>query len=46
MNQVRRRNFPIAADPFPGTPESPAKFVDSEIEKWGGHVKAAGIEPE
>ncbi len=36
----------LGADPFPGTPESLANFVDSDIEKWGRHVKAAGIEPE
>ena len=36
----------IGADPFPGSPESLAKFVDSEIAKWGRLVKAAGIEPE
>lgn len=36
----------LGADPFPGTPESLEKFVDSEIEKWGRHVKPAGIRPE
>ena len=36
----------IGADPFPGSPESLAKFVDSEIAKWGKLVRAAGIEPE
>jgi tripartite-type tricarboxylate transporter receptor subunit TctC len=36
----------IGADPFPGSPESLARHVVSETEKWGRIVKAAGIEPE
>jgi tripartite-type tricarboxylate transporter receptor subunit TctC len=36
----------IGADPFPGSPEQLARWVDSEIAKWGGIVKAAGIQPE
>ena len=36
----------FGTEPFPGTPESLAKFVDSEIAKWGRLIKAAGIEPE
>jgi tripartite-type tricarboxylate transporter receptor subunit TctC len=36
----------FGTDPFPGTPESLAKFVDSETAKWGRLVKAAGIEAE
>ena len=35
-----------ASDPYPGSPESLAKFLDSEIAKWGRLIKAAGIEPE
>ncbi len=33
-------------EPFPGSPESLAKFVESEMAKWGRIVKAAGIQPE
>ncbi len=36
----------LGHEPFPGTPESLAKFVNSEIAKWGRLVKAAGMEPE
>lgn len=36
----------LGADPFPGTPESLEKFVDGDIEKWGRHVKPAGIQSE
>ncbi len=48
MTSDRAREYlnKIGAEPFPGTPESLAKFVDSETEKWGRLVKAAGIEPE
>lgn len=45
-DKAREHLNKLAADPFPGTPESLARFVDSEIEKWGRLVKAAGIEPE
>ena len=36
----------LAADPFPGSPDSLAKFLDAEIAKWGRLIKAAGIEQE
>ncbi len=32
--------------PFPGTPESLAKFVASEINRWGRVIKQAGMQPE
>ena len=48
MTTERARTFlrNIGADPFPGSPESLARHVASETEKWGRIVKAAGIEPE
>lgn len=36
----------LGADPYPGTPESLGKLVETEIPKWGRLVKAAGIEPQ
>ena len=45
-DKARETLHKLGADPFPGTPESLAKFVDSEIAKWGRLVKIAGIEPE
>lgn len=35
----------LASDPYPGSPESLAKLLVSEIAKWGRLIKAAGIEP-
>ncbi len=32
--------------PFPGTPESSAKLVETEMERWGKVIRAAGIEPQ
>jgi tripartite-type tricarboxylate transporter receptor subunit TctC len=45
-DKAREYLIKIGAVPFPGTPESLAKFVDSETDKWGRLVKAAGITPE
>jgi tripartite-type tricarboxylate transporter receptor subunit TctC len=36
----------LGADPLPGSPESLAKLVGTEIPRWRQVVKAAGIEPE
>jgi len=35
-----------AADAFPGTPESMAALMKTEIERWGRYVKLAKIEPQ
>jgi tripartite-type tricarboxylate transporter receptor subunit TctC len=35
-----------AADAFPGTPETMAKLMESDVERWGRYVRAAGIEPQ
>ena len=31
---------------FPGTPESLARLVQAEMDKWGKIIKAAGIQPQ
>ena len=36
----------FGADPFPGSPESLGKWVESELAKWGRIIKTAGIQPE
>jgi tripartite-type tricarboxylate transporter receptor subunit TctC len=36
----------VSADAFPGSPDSLARFLESEIAKWGRLIKAAGIKPE
>lgn len=48
MTSEKGREFltRLGADPFPGSPEALARFVESEIAKWGRIVKAAGIEAE
>lgn len=33
-------------EPFPGTPDSLAKYVVGEMERWGRVIKQAGIQPE
>ena len=33
-------------EPFPGTPESLARLVQAEMDKWGKIIKAAGIQPQ
>jgi len=35
-----------AADAFPGTPESMARLMETEGERWGRYVKLAKIEPQ
>ena len=35
-----------ALDPFPGSPESMAALLKTEIERWGGFVKLAKIQPQ
>jgi len=35
-----------ALDPFPGSPEQMAALLKSEIERWGGFVKLAKIQPQ
>jgi tripartite-type tricarboxylate transporter receptor subunit TctC len=35
-----------ASDPFPGTPESMAALIRTDIERWGRYVKLAKIEPQ
>lgn len=52
LNQVQAteeaREFllKLATETFPGSPKSLAVFQASEIEKWGGIVRAAKIEPQ
>ena len=48
MTTDKAREFlkKLGADPYPGTPESLARLVVSEMAKWGRLIKAAGIEPE
>jgi tripartite-type tricarboxylate transporter receptor subunit TctC len=36
----------LATDPFPGTPESMAALLRTEIEQWGRYVRLAKIEPQ
>ena len=36
----------LGADPYPGSPESLGKLVESDTAKWGRIIKGAGIEPE
>ena len=35
-----------ALDAFPGTPESMAALLKTEVERWGGFVKLANIKPQ
>jgi len=35
-----------ALDPFPGSPEQMAALLKSEVERWGGFVKLAKIQPQ
>jgi tripartite-type tricarboxylate transporter receptor subunit TctC len=35
-----------ALDPFPGSPEQMAALLKTEVERWGGFVKLAKIEPQ
>jgi tripartite-type tricarboxylate transporter receptor subunit TctC len=35
----------IGADPFPGTPESAKKLIDSEVDAWRDYIRVAKIEP-
>ncbi|HEX9395664.1 MAG TPA: tripartite tricarboxylate transporter substrate binding protein [Burkholderiales bacterium] len=35
-----------ASDPFPGSPESMAALIKTDIERWGRYVKLAKIEPQ
>lgn len=36
----------VGLEPFPGSPDSLAKYVASEIERWGRVIKGAGIQAE
>jgi len=36
----------LATDPFPGSPESMAALIRTEIEQWGRYVRLAKIEPQ
>jgi tripartite-type tricarboxylate transporter receptor subunit TctC len=36
----------MALDPFPGTPESMAALLKSDMERWAGYVRLAKIEPQ
>jgi tripartite-type tricarboxylate transporter receptor subunit TctC len=36
----------LATDPFPGSPESMAALLQTEIEQWGKYVRLAKIEPQ
>ncbi len=35
-----------AADAFPGSPESMAALLKADVERWGGYVRLAKIEPQ
>jgi hypothetical protein len=46
---TRRERTPrsaLATDPFPGTPESMAALLRTEIDQWGRYVRLAKIEPQ
>jgi tripartite-type tricarboxylate transporter receptor subunit TctC len=36
----------LATDPFPGSPESMAALIRTEIDQWGRYVRLAKIEPQ
>ncbi|HET7766647.1 MAG TPA: tripartite tricarboxylate transporter substrate-binding protein [Burkholderiales bacterium] len=36
----------LATDPFPGSPETMAALIRTEIEQWGRYVRLAKIEPQ
>jgi tripartite-type tricarboxylate transporter receptor subunit TctC len=36
----------LFVEPFPGTPESLGRLVQSEMDKWGRIIKGAGIQPQ
>ena len=44
MQDTRQFLARAALDPFPGSPESMAALLKTEIERWGGFVKLAKIE--
>ena len=45
-NDAETRAFfeKVGGEPFPGTPDSLAAFIKTEIDRWGDLVKKAGIE--
>ena len=46
MPETRQFLARAALDAFPGTPESMAALLRTEIERWGRFVKLAKIEPQ
>ena len=44
--QTRKFLENIATDPFPGSPESMAALLKTEIEQWGRYARLAKIEPQ
>ena len=44
--ETRQFHARFAIDPMPGTPESMAALLKTEIERWGGFVKLAKIQPQ
>ena len=44
--ETRQFHARFAIDPMPGTPESMAALLKSEVERWGGFVKLAKIQPQ
>jgi tripartite-type tricarboxylate transporter receptor subunit TctC len=44
--ETRQFHARFAIDPLPGTPESMAALLKSEVERWGEFVKLANIKPQ
>jgi tripartite-type tricarboxylate transporter receptor subunit TctC len=44
--EVRERFIALGAEPAPSTPEQFRTFIQSETEKWGKVVRAAGLKAE
>jgi tripartite-type tricarboxylate transporter receptor subunit TctC len=44
--ETRQFHERAALDPFPGSPEQMAALLKTEVERWGGFVKLAKIQPQ
>ena len=44
--ETRQFHARFAIDPLPGSPESMAALLKTEVERWGGFVKLAKIQPQ
>jgi tripartite-type tricarboxylate transporter receptor subunit TctC len=45
-DETRKFLARAALDPFPGSPEQMAALLKTEMERWGGFVKLAKIQPQ